>query len=292
MFCHTIAGHSVAVVVRSTGGGDNCFAACQTVGFCFYGKVSGFVCRTYDYQSFSGIGIDVCGSCASEDRSLLIFAYCCLVTVVNTNDLTVTGKGKADIVGSCSIRISVCIGNIYRDIRQAAAICGDALFVFAYHKFCRCIRCGNRSSSFKVRDLFSGFIVSFCRNGSFFVSYIEYAVQRFRVCPRSCGAYAVVSRLCGVGIVFVTCVGCMDGTCGSADFFAVAVKFHFCGIGVNPYRSHATLVDHIVAVPCRYKMKRGVILFPLAAVQIVSIFREAGCLNNTKIAAVRIRISI
>lgn len=85
--------------------------------------------------------------------------------------------------------------------------------------------------------------------------------------------------------------GCVDFTCCSTDFFAIAVKFHFCSIGVNPYRSFAVLVDHIVAVPCSYKMKGRVILFPLASIQIVSIFWETGCFNDAEVAAVRIRIA-
>ena len=291
MFCHTVACHGSVAAIRSTDGCYGSFTAGQTVGFCFYGKVSGFVCRTYDYQSFSGIGIDVCGSCASEDRSLLIFAYCCLVTVVNTNDLTVAGQSEADVVCCSCVQISVCIGDIYCDVRKTASISGDGFFVFAYSKFCRCIRCGNRSISCKVCDLFAGLIVSFCRNRSLFISYVEYTVQRCGICSGPSCTYAAVIGLCCVGIIFMTCCGCVDFTCCSTDFFAIAVKFHFCSIGVNPYRSFAVLVDHIVAVPCSYKMKGRVILFPLASIQIVSIFWETGCFNDAEVAAVWIRIA-
>ena len=257
-------------------------AARCNIQFDITGIFGGF----YDHQCFSGVSIDP-GRCAVwKNACLLEFIRGCLVSVVHAGNAAVAFQSKVDGIGCFGVQVSVCISHINGDISKAAAIGDKFCFVSTDFQFCCSIRSRNRSIAFKLCDFFAVFIEGFCRNRTFFKCNIEYGVGGIgTVSIGSCTNAAVVAYR-RVSVVSMTGSRSVCLPSSGTDQSTVAVKFYLRCIAVYPYRCFAAWGKHIVAVPCSDKVKRVFFFIPLAAVEIIGIFRKTAGFYNTKIAAV------
>ena len=274
--------------VFGNGCGGNRYAAAGQVGRrCGNGKSACFLGGAHNNQCLACICRNVGRGGAGKYGGLLILGSGCLIAVVHAHNFAIAAQGEVDGIGSCSIQIAVSIGDIHRNVCQAAAVRLNLSLVGLNLQFADSIRCGNRSIAAGLGNFCAVFVICLGGNGAFFICNIECRIQAAGAGCADCRADTAVIARCRICIVDMSGISTTYCTCCGANQCTIAVQLHCRCIGINDNRGLAAAGQHVITIPCRYQMQGGVILFPLAAIEIIGILFKARSVYNAKIGAVR-----